>query len=238
MEIIWINNNFTKIRKTICFFFSFFSLILLFSMKLNWSNYLFTMEANNKKPNGKLNYLKIHLFLFSSFCIYVLNIIFFPFFVYVVIFMQNTKHNKLNHTSAAWLLFILLQNTTAAIADNGINKQIVYRIKRVLYWFSLQSVIDNVVFAVDRYIRFVDDGNFAIVVVFAVVHVAVDVRNCNILFTWKLNQRNNSHAIALPDIVVGRSPLLRSRVRSWSVDSELHFKAIEESKRGLIFYSI
>lgn len=47
-----------------------------------------------------------------------------------------------------------------------------------------------------------------------VVQVAVDIRNCNILFIRKLNQRNNSHAIALPDIVVGRSPLLRSRVLS------------------------
>lgn len=45
-------------------------------------------------------------------------------------------------------------------------------------------------------------------------HVAVDLRNCKILIILKLNQRNNSHAIALPDIVVGRSPLLRSRVRS------------------------
>lgn len=131
---------------------------------------------------------------------------------------------------------MLLQNTTAAIADNGTNKQIVYLINRVLYWLFLQSLMVNDDVAVDRNIRFVDGGMFAMVVVLLLlVHVAVDVRNCNILFTWKLNQRNNSHAIALPDIVVGRSPLFRSRVRSWSVDSELEWMEKKESV-GILFF--
>lgn len=58
-------------------------------------------------------------------------------------------------------------------------------------------------------------------ILLAIVVDAVDVLNLINLLNRQLNQRNNSHAIALPDIVVGRSPF-RSRVlRSWSVDSEL-----------------
>lgn len=44
-----------------------------------------------------------------------------------------------------------------------------------------------------------------------VVVAVAAVLNLIALLSRQLNQRNNSHAIALPDIVVGRSPF-RSRV--------------------------
>lgn len=61
------------------------------------------------------------------------------------------------------------------------------------------------------------------------------VLNSMILLNRQLNQRNNSHAIALPDIVVGRSPFRSRCCRSWSVDSELENK-FEFSFRFCFFH--